>query len=297
MNEKNMTALVSCFSRSYHCRHNRFPVFKDDVAEKLLTQQEHDSIACNMSAGISFFNPDFKGTEDEALRWIVDNQLSPSVLARSAFCEASLKTALLSGCRQYIILASGYDTFAWRNTEGDISVFELDRPEVIEDKQKRLEAAELDPSKAEFIKCDFTDPGWSEALFSSSCDMSRLTFCSMLGISYYLTKNEFCSMLGALSTQLCDGSSLVFDYPAICGSKETDINEQLAKGADEEMKSKYSYDEIETALSAAGFLIYEHLDASELTKNFFTSYNAVNPQHKLHAPEGVCCCLAVKNGL
>ena len=45
MNEKNMTALVSCFSRSYHCRHNRFPVFKDDVAEKLLTQQEHDSIA------------------------------------------------------------------------------------------------------------------------------------------------------------------------------------------------------------------------------------------------------------
>ena len=63
------------------------------------------------------------------------------------------------------------------------------------------------------------------------------------------------------------------------------------------MKSKYSYDEIETALSAAGFLIYEHLDASELTKNFFTSYNAVNPQHKLHVPEGVCCCLAVKKGL
>ena len=48
MNEKNMTALVSCFSRSYHCRHNRFPVFKDDVAEKLLTQQEHDSIVSSI---------------------------------------------------------------------------------------------------------------------------------------------------------------------------------------------------------------------------------------------------------
>lgn len=48
-------------------------------------------IGLNMSQGISFFNPTFKGSEEEALKWIVDHQLSPSVLVRSAFVKKRLK--------------------------------------------------------------------------------------------------------------------------------------------------------------------------------------------------------------
>ena len=63
------------------------------------------------------------------------------------------------------------------------------------------------------------------------------------------------------------------------------------------MKAKYSYDEMETLLEEAGFLIYEHMNASEATETFFREYNHKNAEHRMTAPEGVGYCLAVKKQL
>ena len=60
------------------------------------------------------------------------------------------------------------------------------------------------------------------------------------------------------------------------------------------MKAKYTYDEIESLLSEAGFLIHEHMNAAEATKVFFREYNNKNTEHVMSAPEGVGYCLAVK---
>lgn len=87
MENKNMTALVSAFARCYHYKNNKYRIFSDNIAEKILSNEEYNAIANSMSEGINFFNPNFVGTKEDALRWIVDNQLSPSVLGRSAFCE------------------------------------------------------------------------------------------------------------------------------------------------------------------------------------------------------------------
>ena len=86
MQEKNMTALVSCFARAYHYESNKYKIFSDNLAKELLTQEEYQNISKNMEEGISFFNKDFTGTKEEALRWIVNENLSPQVLGRSAFC-------------------------------------------------------------------------------------------------------------------------------------------------------------------------------------------------------------------
>ena len=86
MQEKNMTALVSCFARAYHYESNEYKIFSDNLAKELLTQEEYQNISKNMEEGISFFNKDFTGTKEEALRWIVNENLSPQVLGRSAFC-------------------------------------------------------------------------------------------------------------------------------------------------------------------------------------------------------------------
>jgi len=96
-----------------------------------------------MKQGIVFFLPGFQGTEEEGLRLIADRQLSPSVLGRSAYCEMLLEKEKHLGCRQYIIFASGYDSFAVRNTDKELSVFELDYPLMIQDKMKRIEKAGL----------------------------------------------------------------------------------------------------------------------------------------------------------
>ena len=66
--------------------------------------------AADLSQGIAFFAPRFKGTPEKALRFIVDHQLAPSVLARSAFCERAIDNAVQIGCRQIVIYACGYDT-------------------------------------------------------------------------------------------------------------------------------------------------------------------------------------------
>ena len=96
----HMTALVSTFARAYHYRNNTTHVFADPLAEKMLTEEEYASISGNMARGISFFAPEFRGTPEQALRFIVDRQLAPSVLARSAFCERALSNAVRLGCRQ-----------------------------------------------------------------------------------------------------------------------------------------------------------------------------------------------------
>lgn len=295
MKEKNLTALVSCFARAYHYKNNKYKIFSDSIAEKIISSEEYNSIASNMANGIKFFNPKFVGSKENALRWIVDNQLSPSVLGRSAFCEKSLLNAIKIGCRQYLIFASGYDTFAYRSNINSLNVFEIDKSEMIEDKIRRLDNNRIDYSKVNFIKCDFTNKNWINNITNSNYNKKQISFSSLLGISYYLTKEEFCNMIQSISNILSSGSSIIFDYPTYEESKETQINEELAKTANEEMKSKYSYKEIEDILSENGLLIYEHLNSEEMTNTYFYNYNTLNPNNRIIAPKGVCYCLAVKN--
>lgn len=289
-----MTALVSCFARCYHYKNNNIRIFSDSFAEVILGDLEYNAIANNMSDGISFFNPSFVGSRDEALRWIVDNRLSASVLGRSAFCETSLFNALKFGCKQYLIFASGYDTFAYRNNISNLKVFEIDKKEMIDDKIKRLNEKNVDITNVNYISCDFTNKNWINNILNSSYNINEISFCSLLGISYYLNKEEFINMLKNISNIIKSGSSIVFDYPSYNESASTKSSEILARGAGEEMKSKYTYEELEYELSKNGLLIYEHLNNFEMTNNYFSEYNKSNSGRKIVAPEGVCYILAVK---
>ena len=40
MEEKNMTALISCFARYYHYKNNDVRIFSDNMAEKILSKEE-----------------------------------------------------------------------------------------------------------------------------------------------------------------------------------------------------------------------------------------------------------------
>ena len=97
MEQKSMTALVNLFAGAYHQEKNKTRIFDDEIAGLLLDSQEYRQIAESMSAGIEFFHPGFRGNQAEALRWIVDNHLSPVPLGRAAFAEASLKRAASIG--------------------------------------------------------------------------------------------------------------------------------------------------------------------------------------------------------
>lgn len=295
MQEKNMTALVSCFARAYHYESNEYKIFSDNLAKELLTQEEYQHISKNMEEGISFFNKDFTGTKEEALRWIVNENLSPQVLGRSAFCESSLKRAISLGTNQYLLFASGYDTFAYRYNKNNLTIFEIDTKTMIKDKIKRLQKANLDYHQVNYIKCDFTKDNLKELIINSNYQKDKLSFSSLLGLTYYLTKEDFTNLINSISKLVLPGSTIVFDYPNKETCPKQALITKLANSLNENMLATYTYQDIEEILLDNGFLIYEHLNSKELTNNYFDTYNTLNPNNKIIAPTGVSYCLAVKN--
>ena len=281
----HMTAKVSCFARAYHHKKNQAHIFDDPMAEKLLGK-EYEQIAEHMAAGIKFFLPDFKGTKEEGLRLIVDNQLSPSVLGRGAYCEQKLADAEKQGCNQYILFASGYDTYALRYPESTLSVYELDLPEMLEDKRMRIKRAQLKSVTVD-VPCNLAEVSWKQKLLEAGYQQTESAFGSLLGISYYLRKEEFEQLLKNVHEIMAEGSMICFDYPAVDESKETKTNQVLASGAGEQMKALYSYEELEALLERCGFKVKEHLDHRGMTDRYFKAYNQNNPTHPMKAPKGV----------
>lgn len=284
--KNNMTALVSCFARYYHTVNSNIKIYNDTLAPAILTKLEIENISKNMMKGIKIFNPYYD--EDDSLKWVVNNILAPSVLARSIFNEKHLLNEIRLGLK----LGSGYDT-SWHKISDKVSVYELDKKEIIEDKVKRVKNANINTKNINYISCDFNS-NWIENLLKSSFDKNKKTFCSLLGLSYYLDREIFKQTISILSKNTPAGSVIVFDYPSNIETKKEIINQALAKEAGEEMKSKYSYKDIEAIVQASNMLIYEHLNYQDINDTFFYDYNTLNPSNKILAPKGVAYCLLVK---
>lgn len=303
MEQKSMTALISAFSRWYHARYSGPKIFDDTMASVFLTEEERKGIALNMSNGITFFNPSFEGTDAEALRWIVDNQLSPSPLGRAAFAEWHLKRAADLGAKQYLIFAAGYDSFAYRQPEWakKMQIFEIDHPATAQDKMRRLELAEIEiPANVHSVEVDFNVDNYIDALQQHPVfDKAALTFCTLLGISYYLPKERFEEIVGKLSEILPAKSSIVFDYPdqdtyTEKAGERAKKQAMLAAKADEAMLASYSFEEMERLLERHGFLAYEHITPVEITEHWFNGYNHCNPRNPIVAFDNVNYCIAVE---
>ena len=287
---KNMTALVSAFARLYHIKNSDIKIYNDMYAEKIITEDEYYEISTNMKNGISFFNPNYKGTDP--LKLIVNNNLAPSVLARSIFNEYHLFNEINLGLKQYILLASGYDTSAFK-VNNKLKIFELDKKEMIEDKLNRINNAKLDITNITYIKTDFNND-WINDLTINNYNLNEKTFCSMLGISYYLDKETFKNTIKQLSNIIPKGSTILFDYPNTFETKKEKLNQKLAKGANEEMKSIYSYKDIEKIAEDSNMLIYEHLNHNDIDNTYFYDYNTFNPNDKIIAPIGISYVMLVK---
>lgn len=286
---ENLTAKISCFARAYHYKTNERPIFGDSAAAALLAR-DYDAIAAHIAQGIKFFAPGFTGSADEALKIAVDGQLSPSVLGRSALAEQCLTNEVRLGCRQYVLFAAGYDTFALRAPAQGLRVYEMDQPGLIEDKKRRIERSGIEEKAAvEYVPCDLADAGWTTLLRGAGFRPGDKSFGSLLGLSYYLYSKAFRVLLRSISDLWSDGSAICFDYQTTDGSGETRRNEQLAGAAGESMKAKYTAAGMEKMLADCGFLIYEQLDDEEMTKRYFAPCRG-----DMRAPKGVNYVLAVK---
>lgn len=289
MKEKNMTAFISLFVRAYHNKDKNIKVFNDKYADTILSKTEYEEIKKNLIFGIKFFNSNFKGNKEETIKWIINKQIGPSILGRSAFNKRTLDNAIKLGCKEYIVYASGYDS---STLDYNIDSFEIDKPEIIKDKIERIKSIRKDNIK--YIGADLREDNWIDGLKYNNYKNDKISHSSFLGISYYLSKEEFSILIKNISKNICNGSSIVFDFQTLDQSFETQKNEILSSGANQEMKSKYSYQEIEKILSDNNLRIYEYLDDKQITNEFFYDYNTLNPDCTIIAPKGIAYILAVK---
>lgn len=299
-NESSVTSLVSAFARAYHSKFDAPKIFDDYMAKELISPEEFSGIRENMIQGISFFNQEiaqkFQDQPDEILKWITQVQLSPTPLARAAFCERVLHHEMMLGVKQYVILGAGFDTFCIRHPhlENRLEVFEIDHPATQEFKKKRLTETVLKiPNNLHFIPIDFSKKLPTQDLFHDVFDYNQQTFFSFLGVSYYLSKEEISDLFNHLFTRLPSGSSIVFDFADETLFMEKGISNRvenmlkMSSVGGEPMKSCFSYNEIESLLEKAGLLIYEHLSPNEINEMFFKDrsdyLSAFETIHFIHA--------------
>ncbi|KXZ20950.1 SAM-dependent methyltransferase [Bacillus nakamurai] len=298
-NESSVTSLISAFGRAYHSKYDRPKIFDDFIAQDLISQKEFSDIKDHMIQGIQFFSKDiaqrFQDDPEEILKWITQVQLSPTPLARAAYCEKALLNEVMLGARQYVILGAGMDTFCFRHPEleNSLDIFEIDHPASQECKINRLEAAGFSiPSHLHFVPMDFTDTFSFKQLQEHGFGCKK-TFFSLLGVSYYVAKEDIARLINHLFAQVPAGSSIVFDYADEKLFEEKGMSDrvehmvQMASASGEPMKSCFTYDEIEKMSEASGLLIYEHLSPSAIHDLFFrnrTDYlSAFETIHYIHA--------------
>ena len=298
-NKTSITALMSSFGRAFHAENEEHPVFTDYLAKELMTAEEYTAVQNYILGGVQFFDPEIdpvKQKPKELLRRLVNVHIAPSPLCRAAYTEKALKTTVLTGTKQYVILGAGMDTFAFRETEflSRYRVFEVDHPLTQADKLERITRAGWTvPGNLTFVPVDFTKDNLTERLIAAGFDPSAKSFFAWLGVIYYLSTEAIDTMLSALSELCADGSTLVFDYPDenFFDAPERRVQNtiMMAKAGGEPMQSEFSYSELEKLLEKHGFLIYELLTPDDIQRDVINKAGA-----DMKAFEHVNYCLAVR---
>lgn len=148
-------------------------------------------------------------------------------ILREKYGDEIIENAIASGCKQLILLGSGYDTRFFRISaiqEKAVATFEVDLPETISDKQKHLvnELGQI-PEELTLIPLDFNQDDLN-SLSRYGFDKTLATAYVWQGVSYYLPRGSVSQVLDFIKSQMTSGSVLVFDC---CSPLMTFKNDQV----------------------------------------------------------------------
>ncbi|MCL1666856.1 class I SAM-dependent methyltransferase [Elizabethkingia ursingii] len=210
------TAVRTALWRAFHTQADTEPyILEDTVGLQLITPEEGWQE-----------RPDIKYTQ----------RLRASVVARSRYIEDLIIAESKKGTDQYVILGSGLDTFAQRNPDitSKIQIFEIDQPETLLWKQKRLiETGFYIPENLHFVSVNFEKSSWWEQLLKSGFNIHNPTVIACTGVTLYLTRAAIIETLNHMAS-LATGSvvAISFYLPIELLEKEDQPMQEMAnKGA------------------------------------------------------------------
>lgn len=276
--QESMTAKLCSFARAYHSNYGRQKIFDDYLAYDMMGKEEYEEIGRLIERGFNVHgdtpNTGFRGKTVYAE---MDRYISPIPLSRIAFAERELNSfADQYGVCQYVICGAGMDTFAFRNENSNIRIFELDHPDTQKYKLEKICRLEWNiPQNVHFVAVDFAKDDMKTVLQEAGFDKTIPTFFAILGVTYYLTLPVFEQTLAHISELSAKDSKVVFDYPDETTFMESSTDRvkrlsQITEGLGEPMTQGYLLAELEKALKRHSFDIAIHLPPEKIQKEFFT---------------------------
>lgn len=256
---RSATAERVAMRRAAHQLYDRPLVFEDPLALAIISPESLEKVR--------------SPSEENPNRWARGLRLF--ICLRSRFAEEELAAAIARGVRQYVVLGAGLDTFAYRNPDAQISVFEVDHPDTQAWKRHRLAEASIPiPQSLRFAPVDFERENLLSGLEQAGFRRDQPAFFSWLGVVPYLTRSAAFATLSAIAA-LPRGSGVVFDY-SIPREDMSDserwaldfLAERVAR-AGEPFRLFFDPDELAGELRRLGFSEIEDLDSAAIHRRWF----------------------------
>jgi methyltransferase (TIGR00027 family) len=190
------TAIGVAIHRALHQTLDAPPVFVDPFATRILGPRSRAA----MEAG-------------RVGRGIMAAVLRTVLAVRARVAEDELARAVAAGVRQYVVLGAGLDTFALRNQDPSLTVFEVDHPNTQAWKRQRIEEEGLGiPPNLRFAAVDFTKDDLTTQLVAAGLRKDEPAFFSWLGVVHYLEAAEIRATLDAVGALAGDRGGIALDF-------------------------------------------------------------------------------------
>lgn len=136
-------------------------------------------------------------------------------LARTRAFDLAIASALNEGTRQLVVLGAGLDSRAFRlAAKYGARTWELDLPANQQTKRRVLARQNLNAPQVTYLASDLASEDWPAALKASGFDAHQPTVWLLEGVSMYLDRPVFESVLAAISSLSAPKSSFHFDFYA-----------------------------------------------------------------------------------
>jgi methyltransferase (TIGR00027 family) len=195
--------------------------------------------------------------------------------ARARLAEDTLASAVAAGVRQYVVLGAGLDTFALRNTNPDLRVFEVDYPSTQAWKRERIaERGVAAPSTLTIVPVDFHTQQLGAQLAAAGFDAKAGAYFSWLGVTPYLVESAIWDTLRYIASVAGPHGGVVFDYSADIPRSFFErviiwfVARRVAK-AGEPFRSKLKPANLVVGLRELGFENVQAHDRSTLNPKYF----------------------------
>ena len=198
-------------------------------------------------------------------------------VARCRYAEDQLAAAIGRGATQYVIVGAGLDTYAYRNPNSGVRIFEVDYPATQAWKRNRLDAAGIQlPPSLTFVPTDFEEETLGSALERSGFQPAEISFFSWLGVSAYLSAEAALAAVAFMGSMPA-ASGVVFDY-AVDRSTLDPVGQLAMDGltsrvalADQPVRLSIDPGALAQMLGCAGFQEIEDLGSDDIDARYFLS--------------------------